>query len=65
MFYQHCDVSFPLCLSVFAYALCSATRWIVLATHLPLLVVWLSDIKARERKILQAGIGKAKKIIET
>lgn len=32
---------------------------IVLATQLPLLVVWLLDMKARERKMLQTGIGKA------
>lgn len=31
---------------------------VVLATHLPLLVVWLLDIKAREGKILETGIGK-------
>lgn len=60
-----CDVNFPLCFSVFTYALCSAIQWIVLATPLPLLVVWYLDIKARERKILQTGIGKTQKIIET
>lgn len=50
---------------MFACALCWATQWIVLATHLPLLVVWLLHIKARERKIPQTGFGKAPKIIET